>query len=70
MLVQMLQDHKMMRLQDDDNRLCLVDDLNKFKIKFISSQRYKSKPKVSVTTSIHKLKIEVKDYELKTEVKA
>ncbi|GJR62517.1 hypothetical protein Tco_1504679 [Tanacetum coccineum] len=40
------QDHKMARLQDDVKRLCLVDDLKKFKITFISSQRYKSKPKV------------------------
>ncbi|GJV18878.1 retrovirus-related pol polyprotein from transposon TNT 1-94 [Tanacetum coccineum] len=36
----------MARLQDDVKRLCLVDDLKKFKITFISSQRYKSKPKV------------------------
>ncbi|GKA82541.1 hypothetical protein Tco_0789289 [Tanacetum coccineum] len=28
------QDHKMARLQDDDKRLCLVDDLKKFKITF------------------------------------
>ncbi|GJS71766.1 hypothetical protein Tco_0704607 [Tanacetum coccineum] len=41
-----LQDHKMTRLQDDAKRLCLVDDLKKFKITFISSQRYKSKPNV------------------------
>ncbi|GJZ37963.1 hypothetical protein Tco_0584154, partial [Tanacetum coccineum] len=32
-----LQDHKMARLQDDVKRLCLVDDLKKFKITFISS---------------------------------
>ncbi|GJY66461.1 hypothetical protein Tco_0468699 [Tanacetum coccineum] len=30
-----LQDHKMARLQDDVKRLCLVDDLKKFKITFI-----------------------------------
>ncbi|GJS28299.1 putative reverse transcriptase domain-containing protein [Tanacetum coccineum] len=36
----------MARFQDDVKRLCLVDDLNKFKITFMSSQRYKSKPKV------------------------
>ncbi|GKA48741.1 hypothetical protein Tco_0741699 [Tanacetum coccineum] len=40
------QDHKMARLQDDVKRLCLVDDLKKFKITFISSQGYKSNPKV------------------------
>ncbi|GJW38052.1 hypothetical protein Tco_0060972 [Tanacetum coccineum] len=38
--------HKMVRLLDDVKRLCLVDDLKKFKITFMSSQRYKSKPKV------------------------
>ncbi|GJU28766.1 hypothetical protein Tco_1167387 [Tanacetum coccineum] len=37
----------MARLQDDVKRFCLVDDLKKFKITFISSQRYKSKPKVN-----------------------
>ncbi|GKB60535.1 homeodomain-like protein [Tanacetum coccineum] len=31
------QDHKMARLLDDVKRLCLVDDLKKFKITFISS---------------------------------
>ncbi|GKB88699.1 hypothetical protein Tco_0960971 [Tanacetum coccineum] len=31
----------MARLQDDVKRLCLDDDLKKFKITFISSQRYK-----------------------------
>ncbi|GKA94006.1 hypothetical protein Tco_0815992 [Tanacetum coccineum] len=35
------------RSQDDDDRLCLVDDLKKFKITFMSSQRCKSKPKVN-----------------------
>ncbi|GJV95065.1 hypothetical protein Tco_1546642 [Tanacetum coccineum] len=40
------QDYKMARLQDDVKRLCLVDNLKKFKITFISSQRYKSNPKV------------------------
>ncbi|GJR53520.1 hypothetical protein Tco_1404041 [Tanacetum coccineum] len=34
------------RSQDDDERLCLVDDLNEFKITFLSTQRYKPKPKV------------------------
>ncbi|GJT63581.1 hypothetical protein Tco_1015061 [Tanacetum coccineum] len=35
------------RLQDDVKRLCLVDDLKRKKITFISSQRYKPKPKVN-----------------------
>nr|GEU92233.1 hypothetical protein [Tanacetum cinerariifolium] len=39
MLVQKSQDHKMGRLQDDAKRLCLVDDLKKLKITFMSSQR-------------------------------
>ncbi|GKB48310.1 hypothetical protein Tco_0899063 [Tanacetum coccineum] len=38
--------HKMARLQDDVKILCLVNDLKKLKITFMSSQRYKSKPKV------------------------
>nr|GEX43434.1 hypothetical protein [Tanacetum cinerariifolium] len=54
------------RSQDDDKRLCLVDDLKEFKITFISSKILKS----IITTSIHKSKIKVKDYELKTKVKA
>ncbi|GKA13237.1 hypothetical protein Tco_0692883 [Tanacetum coccineum] len=33
------------RSQDDDKRLYLADDLKKLKIIFMSSQRYKSKPK-------------------------
>ncbi|GJX92612.1 hypothetical protein Tco_0347198 [Tanacetum coccineum] len=56
------------RSQDDEKRLCLVDDLKKFKITFMSSQRYKPKPKVK-DQSIHTLMIEFKDYELKTKVK-
>ncbi|GJV05314.1 retrovirus-related pol polyprotein from transposon TNT 1-94 [Tanacetum coccineum] len=51
------QDHKMARLQDDVKRLCLVDDLKKFKITFISSQRYKSKPNVND----HYINSQVKD---------
>ncbi|GJX82022.1 hypothetical protein Tco_0331503, partial [Tanacetum coccineum] len=50
------QDHKMARLQDDVKRLCLVDDLKKFKITFISSQRYKSKPKVNDNYNISQVK--------------
>ncbi|GJV60074.1 DNA helicase PIF1, ATP-dependent [Tanacetum coccineum] len=65
MLVQKLQDHKMM-IRDyawlmisrsSRSHLCQVKD---------RSQSLKSK----ITTSIHKLKIEVKGYELKTKVKA
>ncbi|GKB69928.1 hypothetical protein Tco_0931340, partial [Tanacetum coccineum] len=44
------------RSQDDDKRLCLVDDLKEFKITFMSSQRYKPKPKV-------------KDYYINSQVK-
>nr|GEV71485.1 hypothetical protein [Tanacetum cinerariifolium] len=58
------------RSQDDDKRLCLVDDLNEFKITFISSQRHMSNPKVNDHYINSQLKIEVKDYELKTKVKA
>nr|GEY96323.1 hypothetical protein [Tanacetum cinerariifolium] len=39
MLVLKSQDHKMGRLQDDAKRLCLVDDLMKLKITFMSNQR-------------------------------
>nr|GEV96265.1 hypothetical protein [Tanacetum cinerariifolium] len=35
------------RLQDGKKRLCLVDDLKKLKITFMSNQRYKSKSKVN-----------------------
>ncbi|GJZ05692.1 hypothetical protein Tco_0539485 [Tanacetum coccineum] len=53
------QDHKIARLQDDDKRLCLVDDLKKFKITFYlvkdTSQSLKSK----ITTTYHKFMIEV-----------
>nr|GEX33021.1 retrovirus-related Pol polyprotein from transposon TNT 1-94 [Tanacetum cinerariifolium] len=35
------------RSQDDDKKLCLVNDLKKFKFTFMTSQRYKSKPKVN-----------------------
>ncbi|GJS13881.1 hypothetical protein Tco_0408353 [Tanacetum coccineum] len=45
------------RLQDDDKRLCLVDDLKKLKITFMSRQRYKSKPKVKD----HYINSQVKD---------
>ncbi|GJT44221.1 ribonuclease H-like domain-containing protein [Tanacetum coccineum] len=47
----------MARLQDDIKRLCLVDGLKKFKITFISSQRYKSKPKVKDHYNISQLDI-------------
>ncbi|GJX30012.1 hypothetical protein Tco_0238091 [Tanacetum coccineum] len=45
------------RSQDDDKRLCLVDDLKDFKITFMSSQRYKPKPKVKD----HYINSQVKD---------
>nr|GEU31927.1 hypothetical protein [Tanacetum cinerariifolium] len=50
------------RSQDNDKRLCLVDYLKEFKITFISSQSLN----LMITTLIHKLKIKVKDYDLKT----
>nr|GFA82437.1 hypothetical protein [Tanacetum cinerariifolium] len=51
-----VQSHKMARLHDDVKRLCLVDDLKKFKITFISSQRYKSTPKVKDHYNISQVK--------------
>ncbi|GJY62302.1 hypothetical protein Tco_0462959 [Tanacetum coccineum] len=68
--------HKFMRwqsLHDGETRLCLVDDLKVFKITFSHSSQDKgtsSHQKSMITTSNHKLMIEVKDYELKTKVKA
>ncbi|GJR24026.1 hypothetical protein Tco_0972553 [Tanacetum coccineum] len=56
------QDHKMVRLQDDVKRLCLVDDLKEFLIHI----HVKSKPEVYDYYNIS----QVKDYELKTKVKA
>ncbi|GJS00345.1 hypothetical protein Tco_0316853 [Tanacetum coccineum] len=56
-----LQDHKMARLQDNLKRLCLVDDLKKFKIVFISSQRYKSKPKVKDQYNISQIAAQIDD---------
>ncbi|GKE69544.1 hypothetical protein Tco_1527616 [Tanacetum coccineum] len=56
-------------LQDGKTRLCLVDDLKVFKITFSHTSQDKgtsSSLKSMITTSIHKLMIEVKDYELKT----
>nr|GEU79663.1 hypothetical protein [Tanacetum cinerariifolium] len=38
---------KVTSAQDGEKRLCLVDDLKKLKITFMSNQRYKSKPKVN-----------------------
>ncbi|GJZ59308.1 hypothetical protein Tco_0615124 [Tanacetum coccineum] len=58
---------------DGKLRLCLVDDLKVFKITFSHSSQDKatsSHLKSMITTSNHKLMIEVKDYELKTEEKA
>ncbi|GJW36641.1 hypothetical protein Tco_0059561 [Tanacetum coccineum] len=60
-------------LQDGKTRLCLVDDLKVFKITFSHTSQDKgtsSSLKSMITTSIHKLMIEVKDYELKTNGKA
>ncbi|GJZ83949.1 hypothetical protein Tco_0649122 [Tanacetum coccineum] len=60
-------------LQDDKKRLCLVGDFKKLKITYSHSSQAKgtsSSLKSMITTSIHKLMIEVKDYELKTKVKA
>ncbi|GJY62254.1 hypothetical protein Tco_0462911 [Tanacetum coccineum] len=57
---------KVTSLQDGEKRLCLVDDLKKFKITFMLSQRYKSKPKVKN----HYINSQVNDYELKTKVKS
>ncbi|GJR50264.1 hypothetical protein Tco_1400785 [Tanacetum coccineum] len=62
--------HKMERLLDDIKRLCLVNDLNKFKITFIHVKDTSQSLKSKITTTYHKLMIEVKDYELKTRVKA
>ncbi|GJW73283.1 hypothetical protein Tco_0132653 [Tanacetum coccineum] len=59
--------------QDGETRLCLVDDLKVFKITFPHSSQDKgtsSSLKSMITTSNHKLMIEVKDYELKTKDKA
>ncbi|GKD95176.1 DNA helicase [Tanacetum coccineum] len=58
--------HKMAKF----TRLFLVDDLKVFKITFSHSSQDKatsSHLKFMITTSNHKLMIEVKDYELKTE---
>ncbi|GKE16799.1 hypothetical protein Tco_1424376, partial [Tanacetum coccineum] len=54
------------RSQDDNKRLCLVDDLKEFKITFMSSQRYNPKPKVKD----HYIHSQVKDCELKNKVKS
>ncbi|GJX60768.1 hypothetical protein Tco_0292158 [Tanacetum coccineum] len=67
--------HKFTRwqsLQDGESRLCLVDDLKMFKITFSNSSQDKgtsSSLKSMITTSNHKLMIEVKDYEFKTKEK-
>ncbi|GKE54723.1 hypothetical protein Tco_1489879 [Tanacetum coccineum] len=59
--------------QDGKMRLCLVDDLKVFKITFSHSRQDKgtsSSLKSTITTSIHKLIIKVKDCDLKTTVEA
>ncbi|GJS29129.1 hypothetical protein Tco_0489749 [Tanacetum coccineum] len=66
MLVQKSQDHKMM-IRD----YAWLMILKKFKIHIqVKPSRTSSSLKSMITTSIHKLKIEVKDYDLKTKVKA
>ncbi|GKA22275.1 hypothetical protein Tco_0708237 [Tanacetum coccineum] len=60
-------------LQDGKKRLCLVDGLKMLKITFSHISQNKGTSlslKSMITTSIHKLMIEVKDYELKTNGKA
>ncbi|GJY98657.1 hypothetical protein Tco_0516087 [Tanacetum coccineum] len=59
--------------QDGEMRLCLVNDLKVFKITFpyLSPDKGTSSSlKSMITTSNHKLMIEVKDYQLKTKDKA
>ncbi|GKD69762.1 hypothetical protein Tco_1323852 [Tanacetum coccineum] len=59
--------------QDGKKRLCLVDDLTVLKITLSQTSQDKgtsSSLKSKITTTIHKLKIEVKDYELRTKDKA
>ncbi|GKB32439.1 hypothetical protein Tco_0871840 [Tanacetum coccineum] len=70
-----LPDHRILKDggKDGESRLCLVDDLKVFKITFSHSRQDKgtsSSLKSMITTSNHKLMIEVKDYELKTKDKA
>ncbi|GKB57679.1 threonine--tRNA ligase, mitochondrial 1-like protein [Tanacetum coccineum] len=65
--------HKMAKLQDGETRLCLVDDLTVLKITLSQTSQDKgtsSSLKSKITTTIHKLKIEVKNYELRTKDKA
>ncbi|GJW63944.1 hypothetical protein Tco_0115828 [Tanacetum coccineum] len=73
MSVQKSQVHKMAKLQDGETRLCLVDDLTVLKITLSQTSQDKgtsSSLKSKITTTIHKLKIEVKNYELRTKDKA
>ncbi|GJZ13137.1 hypothetical protein Tco_0548367 [Tanacetum coccineum] len=73
MSVQCHKYHKMAKSQDDETRLCLVDDLKVLKITLSQTSQDKgtsSSLKSKITTTIHKLKIEVKDYELRTKDKA
>ncbi|GJR32143.1 hypothetical protein Tco_1108375 [Tanacetum coccineum] len=59
--------------QDGETRLCLVDDLTVLKITLSQTSQDKgtsSSLKSKITTTIHKLKIEVKNYELRTKDKA
>ncbi|GJW71360.1 hypothetical protein Tco_0128277 [Tanacetum coccineum] len=70
-----LPDHRILKDggEDGESRLCLVDDLKVFKITFSYSTQDKgtsSSLKSMITTSNHKLMIQVKDYELKSKDKA
>ncbi|GJR59209.1 hypothetical protein Tco_1501371 [Tanacetum coccineum] len=72
-VVQKSQVHKMAKLQDGETRLCLVDDLTVLKITLSQTSQDKGTSwslKSKITTTIHKLKIEVKNYELRTKDKA
>ncbi|GJR88216.1 hypothetical protein Tco_0212227 [Tanacetum coccineum] len=60
-------------LKDGESRLCSVDDLKVFKITFSHSSQDKgtsSSLKSMITTSNHKLMIEIKDYKLETKDEA
>ncbi|GJQ94171.1 integrase, catalytic region, zinc finger, CCHC-type containing protein [Tanacetum coccineum] len=73
MSVQKSQVHKMAKFIKMEMRLCLVDDLKVLKIALLQTSQDKgtsSSLKSKITTTIHKLKIEVKDYELRTKDKA
>ncbi|GKD29561.1 hypothetical protein Tco_1240339 [Tanacetum coccineum] len=72
MSVQLLQVHKVAKVHKMANRdYAWLMISRSSKITFMSRQRNKLKSlKSKITTTIHKLMIEVKDYELKTKVEA